>query len=317
MSRTFGTVGAILAAILCSCSAQDALSPRLGTPGTIAFTAFPPNAELGSLALVGPDGSNLRVLSLHAFAPAFSPDGKLMAAVGDTGLSLLVMNADGSDAHTVIRWRLMSDPAWSPDGTQLAFTCSDSIPGYSTNICVVGANGGMMRRITHREVEATSPTWSPDGQRVAFACSPGGYLYSDISNPNPPEPFTPASAHGICVANADGSGWQQLSTAADAEPRWSWRANEIVAVSGYTLLTIIAPNGSTVRTLPTPAFSAVTAVAWSPDGRALAFVGEKTQLEGDVIAHLDFDSIYLINADGTGLTRVTNGLDAEGPTWSP
>jgi Tol biopolymer transport system component len=310
-------IGPVIMGALCSCSAQDALGPQPETSRQIAFTAFPANAQLGSLALIRSDGSHLRVLPLNAFAPAFSPDGKLMAAVGDTGLSLLVMNADGSHPRTILRWRLMSEPAWSPDGSQLAFMCSDSIPGYSTNICVVSVNGGTMRRITHRELEANSPTWSPDGHLVAFACSPGGYLYSDPTNPNPPEPFTPAHAHGICIANADGSGWRQLTTAADYEPRWSWRANEIVALRDFQLLTIISPDGDTVRTLSIPTFSAVTAAAWSPDGHTLAFVGEKRKLEGDAVMQLDFDSIYLINVDGSGLTRLTNGLDAEEPAWSP
>ena len=248
-----GFIGAILAGALCGCSAQGALAPRPDASGQIAFTGFPPNVRVGNLALIRADGSDLRLLPVHAFSPAFSPDGRLMAAVGDTGLSLLVMNADGSKSRTILRWRLMREPAWSPDGTQLAFVCSDSIAGYSTN---------------------------------------------------------------ICVANTDDSGWRQLTIAADAEPRWSWSANEIVAVSGYKLLTIITPDGETVRTLPTPAFSGVTGPTWSADGHALAFVGEKWKLEGDAVMHLDFDSIYLINADGSGLTRLTNGLDAAEPAWS-
>jgi hypothetical protein len=39
-------------------------------------------------------------------------------------------------------------------------------------------------------------------------------------------------------------------------------------------------------------------------------VGVKEQLRGDAWVHLDFDSIYLIKSDGTGLTRLTNGFDA-------
>jgi Tol biopolymer transport system component len=38
---------------------------------------------------------------------------------------------------------------------------------------------------------------------------------------------------------------------------------------------------------------------------------------GDAVTHPDFDSIYLVNADGPGLTRLTNGMDAETPAWSP
>jgi Tol biopolymer transport system component len=56
--------------------------------------------------------------------------------------------------------------------------------------------------------------------------------------------------------------------------------------------------------------------AWSPDGSMVAFDG------GSVIAFRDWSDepghIYLMNADGTGLTKVTDGGGAEfSPAWSP
>ena len=313
-----GIVGPIVACVLCSCAGRDALAPQdpqLQASGQIAFNAIDPVSGAPRLAFVRPDGSNLRWLYLDALSPAFSDDGKLIAAVADMGQSLVVMNADGSNRRSVIRWRFLGKPSWSPDGSQLAFACPDSLLGYSSNICVVNANGGVMRRITHRELSGSSPTWSPDGRLVAFACAPGGYSYRG-DDPNPPEPFTPAAAHGICVANSDGSGWRQLTSAANGEPSWSWTTNQIVATRDYTLITIISPAGDTVRTLPTPAFSDVSQVTWSPDGQTVAFVGVKEQLRGDAWVHLDFDSIYLIKSDATGLTRLTNGFDAGSPAWA-
>ena len=49
------------------------------------------------------------------------------------------------------------------------------------------------------------------------------------------------------------------------------------------------------------------APAWSPDGRNIAFLrAEGTDLE-----------IYLMNADGSGQTRLTSNLNAGRPVWQP
>jgi Tol biopolymer transport system component len=48
--------------------------------------------------------------------------------------------------------------------------------------------------------------------------------------------------------------------------------------------------------------------AWSPDGRKIAFMSDR---DGN-------REIYVMNADGTGLTRLTNDdVDDENPSWSP
>jgi TolB protein len=50
------------------------------------------------------------------------------------------------------------------------------------------------------------------------------------------------------------------------------------------------------------------APAWSPDGRKIAFTSDR---DGN-------REIYVMNADGTGLTRLTNDdVDDENPSWSP
>jgi Tol biopolymer transport system component len=54
--------------------------------------------------------------------------------------------------------------------------------------------------------------------------------------------------------------------------------------------------------------------AWSPDGAKIAFVlGPPEHLT----AYAGDGDIYLINADGTGLERLTTGLESASPAWSP
>ena len=58
-------------------------------------------------------------------------------------------------------------PAWSPDGTRLAFT---SYRGGSAALWVMNADGSQLRQLTPTNGAHGDyfPTWSPDGQRIAF-----------------------------------------------------------------------------------------------------------------------------------------------------
>ena len=58
------------------------------------------------------------------------------------------------------------DPAWSPDGTQIAFS---SRRGGTFDIFVMSADGTGSQRLTTTREDDSHPTWSPDGRRIAFA----------------------------------------------------------------------------------------------------------------------------------------------------
>jgi Tol biopolymer transport system component len=290
---------------------------------TFAFVEFPPNADRGHLAIVRSDASSVQGLSDSlGWSPAFSPDGRRIAVGGPPtdpryNTALWVMNVDGTGAHAIVNWSVVGELAWSPDGQHIVFTCTDSIPGYSMHLCLTSTEGGSFIRLTGREIGAAHPTWSPDGRHVAFACRPGGFIGAQPGTLTPPEPFQSANVQGICVAAADGSGWHVVASGDYGDPTWSQAANLIAFVRGYRELTIATPEGTIVRTLPTPTFSGVSVPAWSPDGKGLAFVASRDTVIGDAGVHLDFDSIYLIGAEGGALTRVTRGFDAESPAWSP
>ncbi len=77
------------------------------------------------------------------------------------------MNADGTD-----QMRLTTNaaadrsPAWSPDGTKIAFASKRTGNG---DIYVMNADGTGQRRLTTNAAADRSPDWSPDGTKIAFA----------------------------------------------------------------------------------------------------------------------------------------------------
>lgn len=107
------------------------------------------------------------------YAPALSPDGTRLAyvRVDDAGNSQLwTAKVDGTAQKQVTMSlagvRVASaGPAWSPDGSRIAFAAG--LPG-ALSIWVMGANGENLQRVTTSPSSDIDPAWSPDGRRLAL-----------------------------------------------------------------------------------------------------------------------------------------------------
>lgn len=67
------------------------------------------------------------------------------------------------------------DPAWSPDGTLIAFSSNRTLPdpdrNQNSDIYVVPAKGGIPRPLVNTDRAESNPVFSPDGRRLAFVSS--------------------------------------------------------------------------------------------------------------------------------------------------
>jgi tol-pal system beta propeller repeat protein TolB len=147
-----------------------------------------------------------------------------------------------------------SEPAWSPDGTKIAFRSDRT---GNSEIYVMNADGTNPIRLTNQTGSDSDPAWSPDGSTIAFVSDRGGN-------------------DGIYVMSADGSGVTRL-TGDGVQPAWSPNGTTLAfsrlawCSPTYCEYDLYVMNADGSGELPLSSQSSDLGAAWSADGRWIAY----------------------------------------------
>lgn len=245
--------------------------------------------------------------------PNISPDGKLVAYVvtkvdrtqNRRSSSIWMAATDGSRAP----WQFTTSPQssnsprWSPDGKSIAFLSSrpsEAAPpaGSSTaaeqprnQVYLLSMNGGEARRITSLKNGVGVFRWSPDGTRLVV-----------VSRIGPSDSRTSDSKDRSDVRHYKNSSYKFNDTGWFDDRRNHFWVVDVKSGEAKQITEGHDWNDSDPQ--------------WSPDGKRIAFVSNRTGKEFDENRNTD---VWIINADGGGkLTKISHHDESDNqPRWSP
>jgi Tol biopolymer transport system component len=287
-----------------------------GTRLLAQISSFQPAGYVDEAVVIPADGSGYRriayVLGWGMGVGNWSPDGTRITYYKATSshlgsTAIFTASAEGGDeVRVVTNEKAILDqlmyhdlgPAWSPDGSEIAFVSDRPVEGagyFERHIFAAKVDGSGWRQLLPEGGNGFA--WAPDGTRLAVVLGDGVLTETGFFS-------------NIYLVDRDGSGTTLLSQQenVDAGTVWSPDGSRIAFTSirdGNLELYIMNADGGGVQRLTNhPAED--KAPAWSPDGTRLAF---QTNRDGNW-------EIYSAALDGSGLTNLTRSPSQETtPAW--
>jgi hypothetical protein len=259
-----------------------------GANGKITFT------DGNNLFVINPDGTGRQQVPLPNNCGrsniSWSADGSTLASNGCS--SLIVVKPDGS-GYRAFGTAVNAVGSWSPDSSKLVYGGRCSLEACD-DIYSINADGTGQTRLTNTG-DSNSPEWSPSGDKIA---------YLQYQSGNSPAGIYTMTPDGLLPTKIPETGYGDRPTS------WSPDGRRIAfsrpETGGQYDIYVAKVDGSGLTQLTSDGQS--SDAAWSPDGSKLVFISTR---DGNV-------ELYVMNADGTNQTRVTNTPTAElRPDWQP
>lgn len=260
----------------------------LSPDGTkIAYTTNPREYGVeGNMFIMNADGTDSNQLTFSddgAYCADFSPDGTQILYVSGEDLSreIYSMNIDGTGVRQLTHDSKFGEysspyPQYSPDGSLIAYF-------NRPYIWIMNADGSDPGSFTFDDIDGSSPSFMPDGVGLIFSSSYQVYLTDIYGSELRQLTVGNGSKEGLCVS-PDGDKLLMLS-----ELDWRFHGSQenicIMDSDGYNQVCLLEwgafPDDS------------IESISYSPDGSMIMFCAE--------------GSVYLMNADGSGLNKLTDG----------
>ena len=159
------------------------------------------------LYLMDPDGTNVRQVFKKLIGrehPTWSPDGKALAYHRFHTFSIYIASSDGSDEEELTEGL---SPAWSPNGSEIAFMGGkfellDGKPVVvNPKIQIINLQTHVEEDLPSEKIMMSHPAWGPDSTQIAFS----GMIARDPVNKKAKPTID------IYVVNRDGTGLKKIA----------------------------------------------------------------------------------------------------------
>jgi Tol biopolymer transport system component len=241
------------------------------------------------------DGASCRCLGLPV-VPVESPEGgRLLFAWKYEHQALpdiYVANAEGEVVENLTKspgvWE--RSPAWSPDGSKIAFGWQKS--ATSVGLSVLDVASGRPEALV-KDIPCDEPAWAPDGSKIAFQGA--GQLWVIPAEGGDRTPLTERGARARAPAwLPDGT---RIAYQAWSDGQWD-------------LFVVSADGGESQRLTDDPAHD--FAPLWFPDGQRILFASTR-----DSHGERTTSDLYVLDVATGEVTRLTSTPESEGrASWA-